>query len=410
MSTKSARSHFSTLHQICSLIPGYLVSKLARQHGVDSQWRTFSPWSHVVALLYAQLAHSVGLNDVCDALRNHRGELETIRGATPPSRNGLSTANRVRSAQLAEKLFWAVLDHLCAQHPGFGGRTYRGFPHHFRRAIHVADSTTIKLVASCMDWARHRRRKAAAKLHLRLDLQSFLPRFALIDTARHDDNKRARELCAGIREGEIVVFDKAYIDFRHLYELHERGVFWVTRAKKNLLACGVNKRIDTPHGNILRDEFIVLKGFKQRKDCPCRLRRIEAIVEVEGTPTPMTFLTNNLVWAPGTIADLYKSRWAIEVFFKQLKQTLQLCDFLGHSKNAIQWQIWIALLAYVLLRFLAFRSRWPHSFNRIITTIRASLWSRFDLRSLLESYGTARAPCRLLAAPEQAYLPGFSPP
>ncbi len=410
MATNSARSKFSMLQQVCSHIPGHLVSKLARKHGVQDQWRTFSPWSHVVTLLYAQLAHAVGLNDVCDALRNHRAKLATIRGATPPSRNGLSTANKVRSAKMAEDLFWAVLRHLSSVSPRFAGRNYRGFPRRFKRTIHVVDSTTITLIASCMDWARHRRRKAAAKIHLRLDLQSFLPRFAIIDTARHDDNKRAREMCAGIREGEIALFDKAYLDFSHLYELHERGAFWVTRAKKKLLAQCVKRRIDAPQGTILRDEEIRLLGFKQRKDCPCRLRLVEAIVEVDGTPTQMAFITNNLDWAPATIADLYKRRWSIEVFFKQVKQTLQLCDFLGHSKNAIQWQLWMALLAYVLLRFLAFLSHWPHSFNRIVALIRSSLWSRFDLHALLQSYGTAGGSYRLLAAPEQAYIHGFVPP
>lgn len=410
MPTKTARSKFSTLQQVCALIPGHLVSTLARKHGVDRRSRSFSPWSHVVALLYAQLAHAVGLNDTCDALHNHRPKLATIRGATPPSRNGLSTANKVRDAKMAEELFWAVVKHLHTVSPRFGGRNYGGFPRRFKRTIHVVDSTTIRLIASCMDWARHQRRKAAAKIHLRLDLQSFLPNFAIIDTARQDDNKRAREMCAAIRQGEIVLFDKAYIDFGHLHELHKRGAFWVTRAKKRLRARVVRKRISAPQGTILRDEEFFLWGFKQHKQCPCRLRLVEAMVEIEGKPTPMIFITNNLDWAPATIADLYKRRWAIEVFFKQLKQTLQLCDFLGHSKNAIQWQLWMALLAYVLLRFLAFTSQWPHSFNRLVALIRSSLWSCFDLHALLRSYGTAGGCFRLLAAPAQAYLPGFAPP
>lgn len=410
MSTNPARFKFSTLQQVCRLIPGHLVSKLARKHGIDEKWRSYSPWSHVVTLLYAQLAHSAGLNDACDGLRNHRGDLAAIRGATPPSRNGLSNSNKERSAKMAEDLFWAVLDHLTSICPRFGGRHYRGFPHRFKRSIHVIDSSTIQLIARCMDWARHRRRKAAAKLHLRLDLQSFLPRFAIVDTARHNDNKRARELCADIRVGEIALFDKAYMDFEHLYDLDERGVSWVTRAKDNLKARCVRRLIHKPEGNILRDELLVLEQDSSRKKYPKRLRRVHAIVEIDGKPKEMEFLTNNLEWAPGTIADLYKRRWAIEAFFKQLKQTLQLCDFLGHSKNAIQWQVWIALLAYVLLRFLAFTSQWPHSFNRIVALIRSSIWSRFDLTALLESYGTAGGSYRLLASSEQAYLPGFAPP
>ncbi len=133
-----------------------------------------------------------------------------LRGATPPTRNNLSHANKVRRHDLAEKLFWSVFEYLGDMSPRFvSGKAGKRFARKFKRTIHVVDSTTIQLIASCMDWAKHRRRKAAAKCHLRLDLQSFLPRFAIIDTARRNDAKRARELCAGIKEGEIVIFDKA---------------------------------------------------------------------------------------------------------------------------------------------------------------------------------------------------------
>lgn len=184
---------------------------------------------------YAQLTHSIGLNDVCDALRHHRGRLARIRGATPPSRNGLSHAGKHRDAAMAGKLCWGVLAHLQNLQPRFGaaGRG-RGLTRRFKRTIHVVDSTIIQLVASCVDWARHRRRKAAAKCHLRLDLHSLLPHFAIVDTARDNDNARAREVCAGIRAGEIVIFDRAYVAFVHLFELIVRGVSWVTRSMENI--------------------------------------------------------------------------------------------------------------------------------------------------------------------------------
>ena len=407
---KSARSKFSTLQQICSLIPPHMVAKLARKHGVDDRARTFSPWSHVVVMMYAHLAHAAGLNDVCDAVRLHRTKLAAVRGATPPSRNALSHANKVRSAKMAQELFWNMVEHLTAVCPQFGGRTYRGFPRRFKRTLHVVDSTTIKLVANCMDWARHKRRKAGAKVHMRLDLQCFLPRFAIIDTARANDNRYAVEMCAGIRAGEIVIFDKAYLDFSHLAALDEREVFWVTRAKDNLRARCVKRRILKPQGAILRDDLIVLERTVARAKYPKPLRRIEAWVECDGKLTRMVFLTNNLDWAPASIVDLYKSRWGIEAFFKQIKQTLQLCDFLGHSKNAIEWQIWTALLVYLLLRFLAFTTTWPHSYSRLVALVRSSIWDHFDLVALLRSYGTAGGSFRMCPAPAQAYLPGFAPP
>ena len=204
------RSTFSIFRQLCNLISTHLVAQLARDTGAAEKSRSFKPWSHVVSLLFAQFTHAIGLNDVCDSLRLHSGPLSAIRGATPPSRNGLSNANRERPAALAEQLFWQTLNHLKSLSPGFGGgRTGKRLAHRFKVAIHVVDATTIALVANALDWAKHRRRKAAAKCHLRLALHSFLPRFVLLDTARENDAKRAREVCAALRAGEIVLFDKA---------------------------------------------------------------------------------------------------------------------------------------------------------------------------------------------------------
>ncbi len=403
-----AVSKLNLLRQICNVIPDFLVPKLARATGVQDRARTFSPWSHLIALMYAQLTHSIGLNDVCDALALHSGPLSSLRGATPPNRNTLSHANKIRPAQMAEQLFWAVLEHLGNLAPAFvSGRAGKRFARKFKRTIHLVDSTTIPLIASCLDWARHRRRKAAAKCHLRLDLQSFLPRFALVDTARQNDAKRAREVCAGIKAGEIVIFDKAYVDFAHLANLSQREVFWVTRAKENLCFRVVRCFQQGAIGKILRDDLIQLQTPASLQDYPVALRRIVALVEVDGEERPMEFLTNNLEWSAESIVELYRCRWQIEVFFKQIKQTLQLADFLGTTANAVRWQVWTALLVYLLLRYLAFLSHWSHSFSRLFTLLRAALWKKWDVLSLLRCYGTADGHFRYLAQPEQAYLPGW---
>ncbi len=403
-----AVSKLNLLRQICNVIPDFLVPKLARATGVQDRARTFSPWSHLITLMYAQLTHSIGLNDVCDALALHSGPLSSLRGATPPNRNTLSHANKIRPAQMAEQLFWAVLEHLGNLAPAFvSGRAGKRFARKFKRTIHLVDSTTIPLIASCLDWARHRRRKAAAKCHLRLDLQSFLPRFALVDTARQNDAKRAREVCAGIKAGEIVIFDKAYVDFAHLADLSQREVFWVTRAKENLCFRVVRCFQQGAIGKILRDDLIQLQTPASLQDYPVALRRIVALVEVDGEERPMEFLTNNLEWSAESIVELYRCRWQIEVFFKQIKQTLQLADFLGTTANAVRWQVWTALLVYLLLRYLAFLSHWSHSFSRLFTLLRAALWKKWDVLSLLRCYGTADGHFRYLAQPEQAYLPGW---
>ena len=399
---------YTMFKQVCNIIPGHLVNKLAEEYGVEEKSRTFLPWSHVVALIYAHMTHAIGLNDVCDALRMNRGALATIRGATPPSRNNLSHANKVRNAEMAEALYWAMMEHLMNQSPKFAkGKIRKGYLRRFHKAIYAVDATTIQLVANCLNWAKHRRRKAAAKCHLRLNLQSFLPECAIIDTAKFHDASKARDVCAGLKSGEIAIFDKAYMDFKHLQELTQREISWISRAKDNLQYKVLKRLKTTNHPRILRDEIIALTVYNSQKAYPGQLRRVVAIVEIDGKDEEVVFLTNNMDWSAWTVAELYRSRWDIEVFFKEIKQTLQLADFLGHSANAVRWQMWIGLLVHLILRYLAHLSSWTHSFTRLFTVLRAVLWRYFYLDDLLNSYGTARPPGRICATPEQAYLPGF---
>lgn len=405
---KPNQGNLSTLKQLSQCIPPHLTTKVARETGVDQQARTFTPWSHVLSLMYCQVSHSISLNDVCDAMGTHSGKVSSIRGATPPKRNTFSNANRTRNPEMAEKLFWETLAHLRHTHPKFGPeRRYDLLPRRFKRAIHAIDSSTISLVANCMDWAKHRRRKAAAKLHLRLDLQTFLPRYAIVEKAKHHDSTRAMALAAGLESGEIAVFDKAYIKYDFLKNLTDRGVFWVARAKSNMQYETVEEMDVAGMDNVIFDQVIKLTGVRTREKYPDKLRLIKARVEVNGKLKTMTFLTNNMEWSANSICDLYRCRWAIEVFFKEMKQTLQLGDFLGHNENAVRWQIWTALLTHLLFRFLAYRSKWSHSFRRLFTVVRAILWHNFNLIDHLRSYGTASPPPRMRATPDQAYLPGF---
>ena len=409
MLAKSTKGKMTLVRQTCELIPIHLVSKLAREYEIDA--RKFSPWSHTIAHIYGQLTHAISLNDICDGLELNSSGLRAIRGATPPKRNTFSHANRTRDPQMAEALYWKMIEHLPTVAPSFGAKRIRsGYLRRFNAAIYAVDSTTIQLVANCIDWGKHRRRKAAAKCHMNLDLQTMLPRYAVVDTAKFHDSKKAWEVCGILQDGEIVVFDKAYLDFVHLNALDERGVSWVSRAKDNMQYRTVRKLDTTSHRSILRDEIIELTGVRTRTRYPAHLRLVEALIEVDGKDVVMTFVTNNLDWSAWTVAELYRARWEVEVFFKEIKQTVQLVDFVGHNKKAVQWQIWTALLTHLLVRFLAHLSRWGHSFTRLFTLIRAGLWHRFNIVPFLVSYGTARGCFRMLACPQQAYLPGFGAP
>jgi len=205
----ATKAKFTTLQQICELIPSYLIPKLAKEHNVEEKCRTFGALSHMVSLVFAQLSHALSLNDVCDTLENHHGPLNTIRKATPPARNTLSRANRNRNPEMAEALlFWETLAHLERWSPLFAeGRCYVALPRRFKRAVHAMDSSTIQLVANCMDWAKRRRRKAAVKTRLSLNLNGFLPSFVVVDAAKHNDATKAKALRAKLQAGEVVVFD-----------------------------------------------------------------------------------------------------------------------------------------------------------------------------------------------------------
>jgi len=403
---RPSRTQPSVLRQLVELIPAYMVPKLARKFGVDKRARTFSAFSHVVALVYAQLSHALSLNDICDGLRLMATPLRALRGATPPSRNALSHANKIRDCGMAEALFWEVLTHLQDRFPRFKRGVSPRLARRFRRSIHIVDSTVIELISSCVDWANHNRRKAAIKCHLRLSLRTLLPNFAFLSSARENDVQQVRRICTGLQRGEVLLCDRGFHLMAHFYELTQRGVFFVTRTREQILFKVVGRGARSKDPRILKDEYVVTCGDWVKGHYPEKLRRVTARVLIDREECVLTFLTNNFSWSAGSIADLYRCRWQIEAFFKQIKQTLQLADFLGHSANAVKWQIWIALLVFVLLRFQAWCNDWAHSFARLLTLLRAALWLPRDVARLLR-YGTADGNYQQLDPTGQRWLPGF---
>jgi hypothetical protein len=336
--TRPTKTAYTALRQIVQWIPEGLPDRIAREAKADI--RTFSCTSHVLALLYGQITRSGSLNEICDAARLHEPELNRIRGATAPKRNTFSNANRRRDPQIAEKLYWAVFAHLKSICPSFTQYAkHSGFIFRLKRDIFAIDSTTLKLSLDSIDWARHRRKKAAAKTHMTLNVGSMLPSFACVDTAAHHDSKYLNVLCASLKDGDVLLADRAYVDLGFLYSLSERGVFFVLREKKNMVY-DVIKEQTHKDPRILSDQTVRMSNTKSANLYPTVLRRVTAIVEVDGRDMEMTFITNNFDWSPRTIAGLYQARWAIELFFKEIKQTLQLRDFVGYNENAVKWQVW----------------------------------------------------------------------
>ena len=415
---KAVKTIYPVFRQILMLIAPNLVHETEREHPCRA--RTFSPWSHLVALLFHQLAHTLSLNGVCDQAATYAAKWQTLRGATAPCRNTFSNANRHRDPAFAEALYWKLVAHFSAESPAFLRKTQKGYLGRFRnRRIRLLDSSTICLALNCIDWARHRAKKAAAKLHVLLDLACRLPTVAIIDAARPHDSVRAPDAAASLVAGDILAADRAYSGYPFLSGLAERGVFYVVRAKSNY-QFRVVKRLAEPREadpalkttQILSDDLVspALKGSAEAyKADGGVLRRVVARVKVDKTMRTLTFLTNHLAWSARTVAEIYRSRWEIEVFFKELKQTCQLRDFLGYSENAVKWQIWTALIAHLLLRYLEFLHGWKLSHSRLAGVIRGSLWLNRNLGQLLSTFGMAGGRTETKRRPKPAVLQGFLP-
>ena len=388
---KPTKTVYTVLRQLVQWIPPGMIQRLADGHKLDI--RKWSAVSHVVALMYGQLAGCDSLNGIVDAARVHEGEWRNIRGAQPPKRNTFSNANRHRDAAMAERLYWEVFEHLVSVCPGFGQyNRHKGFLARMKRGIFAIDSSTIKLCLNCIDWARHRRKKAAAKLHMNLDAGSRLPAFAVVEDAGHHDSTRAQALCAGLKAGDVCLADRAYTDFSFLDGLRVRGVFFVVRQKTNMRLKRVRRLPESRDASIISDELVEPVLARSKKLYTVPLRRVSARVEVDGKMREMTFLTNNLDWSPRTVAELYRARWAVELFFKELKQTCQIRDFVGYNENAVKWQVWTGMLVHLLLRFMRHVAGWKLSFSRLAGVARAAVWVKRDLVGILKTYGTAPRP------------------
>ena len=389
------------------MIPPRLIGELAQRHAVNA--RKFDERSHVFALLICQLAHFAGLNETCDVMAVFEKEIARVRKCVAPRRNTFSHANTTRNPALAEELYWKMFHLLTSRDSSFGRQKQSGSLARFRfRHIYAVDSSTIALVHNCIDWARHRRRKAAVKVHMRTDMACMLPRCVVIESANHHDVTQADALCQGLGPGDIVVEDRAYNDWDHQRRLDEAGAYYVIR-EKDLASFRVvsSKPAGELPPNILSDEMIELTGRNTRAKYPKTVRRVRAMVEVDHVMRELVFLTNNTAWSGSTIAELYRERWTVEVLFKELKQTLQLKDFLGESENAVKWQIWTALLAHLLLRYLKHVTGWTPSYSRLVGLVRGVVWLHVDVMDLLRFYGTAHPPEPDRQGPKAPCLPGF---
>jgi len=363
----------SLFSQVLAQVPRFEFDALAREHGVDRNSKGFRTWTQLVAMLFAHFAKADSLREICHGLTGCLGKLIHLGVREAPAKSTLAYANEKRSAAFFEALFWRMLGRFRADGKlGASGKWFR-----FKNKLQSFDSTTISLCLSVFEWARFRRKKGGVKLHVMLDHDDYMPTFLVITEARRHD-----KLCLPLHHlqaGSIVAFDKAYNDYRAFALLTDRGVFFVTRMKDNALYEVVESRTVPKNRNILKDEIIRLTGSGAAAKCPRLLRRIEVWIEERGES--IALLTNHMQFGATTLAGVYKDRWKIELFFKTLKQNLKVKTFIGTSENALRIQIWTALIALLLLRWLHFLSKAGWSFSNMAAQFRFNL---FTYRNLLD--------------------------
>lgn len=406
----STKKFNSTLfEQIIREIPVALFHWLDQdsQASKELKARKFSYSSHLVALLYGHLSHACSLTEICDVMNAVTKTVGRIRGCTVPKRNTLSYANRNRNPGCIEEFYWKLAEYLNAHQEEFGLARFKGRLAKFKhRTIAAIDSSMIQLIHSCIDWAKHRANKAAIKLHIALDVGTRMPTVAIIGNAVSHDSTKAYELCNQLKSGDILIADRAYNDFKFFKYLEGEGINYVVREKSRLKTEIVETR-PISDANVVSDNLVRPTGMWTSLKHPDPIRRIEMKVEIDGKETLITFLTNNRTWAPSTIAALYKARWSIEIFFKEIKQTLQIRDFYGENENAIRWQIFAALICHLLTRFIAFTSKWKGTYWRLTYLIGGLLWQRLNLYTLLGGYWTTAPRKRRCIPTTECYLPGL---
>ena len=386
---------------------GYRIPELVKDEKIKA--RKLSYGSQMYLLMLGQFLHVFSLNELVDISKIYATELSRIRGITSTNLNTFSNANRTRNPAVMEKFFWMMYEHFRTQDENFVRAKHTGKLSRFKlRNIYAIDSTTIALAYWCINWAKHRQQKAAVKVHMVANVASRLPHFCVYGKANEHDSKKEEVLFESLKAGDIGILDRAYNKFKTLYKQSERGVIFVVREKETMLHEVVESVPEVELGkNIVADETIKLTGVNTSESYPDVLRRVTAHVEINGKWHDLVFLTNNFEWAASTIAELYKARWQVELLFKELKQTLQLQDFFGENENAVQWQIWAALLTHLIVRYIKFKSRAVCSYSRFVAFIRAVTWLKKDLLEILRSYGIA-PPLESTTLPANApYLPGF---
>lgn len=370
-------SKVTLFSQIISLIDRTSFNKLVKQHGSNKHQKGYDSWTHLVAMLFCQFAKSQSVRDISNGLCSATGNLNHLGVQSAPSKSSISYQNKNRSYELFRDFYYLLLNRL-GQQAGFKQTKFK-----IKSKIFLLDSTTISLCLSVFDWAKYKTAKGAVKMHTLLDYDGNLPAYVNITDGKTADNKGAYDI--PLIKQSVIVADRFYNDFHLLNVWDSNSVFFVVRHKENLQFDTV-KELELPenrHPHLLKDEIITLSKSSSKDKYKGKLRRVA--VWSEEHQCVIELITNNLKWCANTISELYKSRWQIEIFFREIKQLLHIKSFIGTSPNAVWIQIWTALITILLLKALKTMAKYNWHLSNLIAFIRLNLFVKINLKNWLDN-------------------------
>lgn len=364
--------------QIIQHLPSHIFRKLVAEYQTDKHSKGITSWTHLVAMLFCQFSNSQSIREITNGLLSATGNLIHFGiYDKAPSRSSLSYINKHRNWHLFRDFYLSLFDHLQAL-----GQFQRKNFKRIKKKIYLLDSTIISLCITVFDWARYKNQKGAIKLHTLLDYDGCLPGYVFMTEARQSDVKHARYM--SLPKGSVVVCDRAYVDTKLLYSWHKDQIYFVTRMKKTLRYKQV-RELPLPEDkdqHIIKDEIISLSSKQTRSNYPEKLRRV--VLYDREKKKVLELLTNNLYWTASTIAELYKHRWEIEIFFKQLKGHLKIKSFIGTTENAMWIQIWTALITLLMMKYLKEIAKHTWCLANLIAYLRLNLFVKVDLQEVLD--------------------------
>jgi IS4 transposase len=365
----------SCFSQLLSLVDRGGFARAVGKHQAERGAKGFSCWDQFVAMLFCQMGGANSLREICGGLATAMGKLVHLGLRRAPTRSTLAYANTHRPWQLYQTVFEDLLKS-CQELAATKKRRFR-----FKHPLRSLDTSIIELCVKVFDWARFQRTKGAVKLHLQLDHQGCLPCWALITDGDTNDVRVAQKL--EFSPGTIVVMDRGYLDYALYERWNKAGVYFVTRSRTNMLYKVLEEHTVPTRGNVNKDQTIELTSKHARERCTSGLRQV-AVWDAEHK-RELVFLTNIFHLAASTIGAIYKDRWQIELFFKALKQNLKIKTFVGTTENAVNVQIWTALIAMLLLKYLLLKSTWTWSLSNLAAMLRFNLLSYRDLWAWLNA-------------------------